>query len=328
MPLKLSVVQNVTFDAATIMSHMGLNEGGYTWPESPGGQYALRGWRDASRMHGDSVPKNWHDLVVSNGNTYSNINTWWEELTPWWVFTIGSGNTTTNAGVVFYGAQLYTRDATTKLWKLRGDNNGDTNTLSGMGVYGGYYKMATYDPTGLPAADLVSTPSFNVTGYCPTVVASRGAPMTWAAAGGAGQTKYFIVHGTFGSCEITDASSIDGFMVTANVRLFGINGAALNGTTQLLAQLGVDAYPHYSSSLGGTDLVGVTYMPAQAGCGNRLIPNDGTPLRLYVTTYTNANTSIDSTVDYYGGTASSHFYDVTSAQLTATPPVYTPENFL
>ena len=279
-----------TITRADIENWMGLND--HDWSG------AAAGWLDTfaaksyitmgSRMHGDNAPRNWVSTLTNQGTDPAVTSVtlpggpaslWynaalvnpWARINMWAVVSIGAANTTTNAYIKLYDAQLYTLSSVSGRWTRQDNSNG--RPKFGMDLY----PLNAF--TGGTAA---------TAGY-----ASDGKAGYPNYSGGA----FKLLHNPLISMTTIDSpEDVSCIFATLKAELFVPSGAALNGVTEIMVGVGCDG-SYNADGLGNGTMAGATYYPGLGGGASLAIPNDGSSVRVGFCTTTTANTGLGDASD-------------------------------
>lgn len=283
------------FDMTEMLAQMGLNEGGKVIMAYAGsGQ-----WKDRGRivrgheLHGSSLPSSW--VSAWNPSYPTELaaiqNSYWNGINPWEVVFPAAGNTCTNAGVQVRGAEIYILRADTGIWERV------SYSITELMRSVGYYSVDAFADLGVTAEAVYNAAWGNIPAFCPVpVVGDRAASSSDTA-------KYRAMHTSLLPYAQMDGANVAAVFATCQVRLVPVSGGSLNGTPEILFQLGIDAEPEYTDTVGTGNLIGAINKPALCNGRFNLIPADGTWRRVYCSTYRHPAASV-TVSEAYGDVAS------------------------
>lgn len=266
------------------------------------GAYIYQG----ARLNGDSAPWWWSDDLSNPGTI---LTDWWNAINMWAVVFVHKDNTTTNAAVALYDAQLYVLLESTGQWTRIDNSNGRPQYPHG------FYALNDLSTAGYSAGTMRAHPATGRAGW--NNVPTSG---DWAASS-SDTAKYRIAHNALIPPVAVDGSDVIGVFATLKAHTFSLNGNALNGTTKLYLQVGSDIKPTTSSTLNSGALTGVFYWPG-CGAGNLIqVPADGSSVRVSFCTVGGSgfSTNIDGANDSVYG-ANNQVY-LTHAEIAANLPI-------
>lgn len=270
---------------------------------APGPQWPVRAFITMGNIpHGASVSPSFSNTVhtlydtapgsgilIPGSNGEWLLNNWWNKLVPWIAIIPGANNRCTNAVFLVTDAQVQYFSISQQQW-IALSNSTDRSRMWTSSWYSFDYVSS------LGAADLVWASSFNSPFYsCVKVSGDRASQDTLPPTG----SKYGILHsGILASSSAVDISSINtdigGVFVSAAVRMATADGSALNSASvEYMAQVAADYMPEVGFGLNAGKMVNIYASPAVGASSWKLIPTDGSTLRLYfVTTNANPNTFV------------------------------------
>ena len=250
----------------------------------PGATWPTKAWISAgNRLKGDVLNDDWVGAYSGLAQFPTLQSMWWSDVVGWINIQPGANNTTTNAAVIVYDFQTHIFNTTTQAWEKISSYSNRNNTAMG------YYVTNTYAYEG--AADRIYTGRNNIPRFCCTKLAVA----TDRDTSSSDTSKYRAVHNGL-SRQTVDPTIVGGVAVMCRAKLEPISGS-LNGTTEILIQVGADMYPNSTDIVGGGLLAGVSSVPALGASGFSLI---GVTERifLYVTSNINANCYVETRSDY------------------------------
>lgn len=243
---------------------MGVTDPNQLWTM---GAYIQQGFR----MHGDSVPS-WAAAALTDptkNDVGGVLQRYWNAINSWAVIWPHSTNTTTNAFVSIFDAQLYVLSSSTGKWTRVDSGNGS------MPFVFPYYDMTT--AAWQQAGSFFNDPLYSR--YATATVrnaANRGAAATIPG----DESKFSYAHNAIIPFLTVDGSDVAGVFATCKARMFTIDGAAFNGTTKIMMDIGVDFKPETSTALNAGEFAGLTYYPGSGGSDWIQLPTDGSIQRL------------------------------------------------
>lgn len=281
---------------------MGVNDG--VWKDPAAGwllSFANYGFLTTGRrLHGDNQPQGWINTLTKKGTDPEDVATYnpcltgyWNLVNAWINIVQEASNTCTNAYTAIYDVQLYTLLASTGQW-VRINN--------------------------------VGRPAFAIPWY-PTN--SFISPITGETSyddyGNSGWTNFYsgnqkMLHNALQTMITVNGADVICCMATCKARVFNPTNAAFDAPPKILVQIGMDN-KYNSDTLGSGVLAGATYLPGLGGSASKLLPADGTPVRVTFTTMRVANTYVGNAFNSIWTDDPANIPYLTESEMSANLPV-------
>jgi len=274
---------------AHLTSSMGTNDG--TWYMPNAGwltSFANYGFiTTGRRLHGDNQPRAFVNTLTNRGtdpavtsvtlpggpaSLWYNpaLTNYWNLINCWAVIVGEESNTCTNAYTAVYDIQLYTLLASTGRWTRVDSRDGRPA-----------FAFSWYPTTAWNSA-VAGTNYYDDYGH-------TGWTNTYLGA-------FKNLHNAFMPMQTVDASDVIACMATCKARLFNPTGAAFDATPKIMISVGMDN-KYNTDSLGSGVLSGATYLPGLGGSASKLLPEDGSPIRVTFSTMRATNTVVGGSTD-------------------------------
>lgn len=264
-------------------AQMGLVEAAIMNPV-PGSTFSQKAWISmGNRLKGDALNDDWTTAFASAPSFATLRSMWWTNIVGWINIYPGANNTTTNAAVVVYDFQTQIFNINTKRWELASAST-DRNNRTMV-----YFVTNTFAPDG--SADLIYPGINNIPRFCCTKLIAP----TDRDSASSDTSKYRATHNGLSRREV-DPAIVGAVAIMCRAKLEPISGS-LNGVTEILMQVGADAYPNSTDGPNSGLLTGIPGMPAIGASAFSLI---GTTERifLYVTSRINTSGYVETRSDY------------------------------
>ncbi len=315
-PYNMLVANQDEITLEHLTSCMGVNDG--TWKDPAAGwltsfaNYAYI--TTGRRLHGDNQPTAWVNSLTNRGTdpditqitqpgadpaTWYNpmLVNYWNRINCWGTIVQEASNTCTNAYAAIYDIQLYILSASTGQWsRVNSSHN------------------------GRPSFPLLWYPKNTFTGSITGV-------NSYDDYGNAGWTNFYTgieknLHNALMPGQVVDASDVIGVMATCKARLFNPAGTAFDATPKIMVEIGMDN-KYNTDTLGSGTLSGVTYLPGMAGSASKLLPADGSSIRVTVSTMRTTDTVVGNAFNSVWTDDPANIPYLSEAEMAANLPVLT-----